>query len=272
MARDPLAPYDVALIRAANPSPLTLSGTNTWVVGRDPCWVVDPGPDLEDHVAAVLAEGAARGGIGGVALTHDHADHAGAAPAVVAGAGAGGAVAVRAARFAAVGAVPVADGERAGPLEAIAVPGHAPDHLCFALGDGLCFTGDAVLGAGSVFIAPDPGALSAYLRGLERLRARGFALLAPGHGPLVGDPEAKLSEYVEHRLDRERRLVGALEAGARSVDALLDAAWDDVPDTLRLPATVTLFAHLDKLADEGRLPAGVQERPAWFAQLGRHAH
>ncbi|HWH92668.1 MAG TPA: MBL fold metallo-hydrolase [Baekduia sp.] len=266
--RDLLAAHDVALVRADNPSPLTLTGTNTWIVGRDPCWVVDPGPDSEEHVAAVLAQAAARGGIGGVAVTHHHADHAGAVPALVAGAGA--AVEVRAAALAE--ARVALDGDAVGPLEAIAVPGHAPDHLCYALGEDLCFTGDAVLGEGSVFIAPDPGALAAYLDALERLRARRFALLAPGHGPVVLDADAKLAGYVAHRLDRERRLVAALDGGARSVDVLLDAAWDDVPDALRLPATVTLFAHLDKLREEGRLPAGVQERPAWFARLGRHAH
>jgi glyoxylase-like metal-dependent hydrolase (beta-lactamase superfamily II) len=264
MGRDPLAEFDVALVRADNPSALTLEGTNTWLAGRDPCWVVDPGPDLHEHVAAVLAEGVVRGGIGGVVLTHGHGDHAGAVSALVAGAG--GDVDV-------VGPG-VVDGSAVGPFEAIAVPGHAPDHVCFALlrDDGLCFTGDAVLGSGSVFIAPDPGALGAYLAGLERLRARDFRVLAPGHGPLVLDPRAKLDEYIAHRLDRERRLVGALDRGARSIDALLDAAWDDVGEDLRLPATVTLFAHLDKLADEGRLPDGVEERPDWFSQLGRHAH
>lgn len=267
MDADPLAAYDVALIRAANPSPLTLTGTNTWLVGRDPCWVVDPGPDLHDHVAAVLAAGVVRGGIGGIAVTHHHGDHAGAVPALVAGAG--GDVVVRAAAL--DGAEPAGDGDAVGPLEAIAVPGHARDHLCFALGD-LCFTGDAILGEGSVFIAPDPGALRGYLDGLERLRARNFALLAPGHGPLVTDPDARIAGYVEHRLERERRLVAALDAGARDADELLDVAWSDVPSALRLPATVTLYAHLDKLAEEGRRPDGVQERPAWFAELGRHAH
>jgi glyoxylase-like metal-dependent hydrolase (beta-lactamase superfamily II) len=259
-----LADADVALVRADNPSPLTLTGTNTWLVGRDPCWVVDPGPDLDAHVAAVLGAAAARGGLGGVALTHDHADHAGAVAAL-------GAPRVLAARF--EGATErIGDGDAAGPLRAIAVPGHAPDHLCFALGEDLCFTGDAVLGAGSVFIAPDPGALAGYLAGLQRLRAFGFTRLAPGHGPLIDDADAKLAEYVAHRLDRERRLIAALDGGARTIDALLDAAWDDVPDALRLPATVTLFAHLDKLAEEGRRPAGVEERPEWFGQLGRHAH
>lgn len=259
---------DVALVRADNPSPLTLTGTNTWLVGRDPCWVVDPGPaDLPSHVDAVLAEAAARGGVGGVALTHGHGDHAGAARAVA------GDAPILAAGW--EGATTrIAEGDFAGPLlEAIAVPGHAPDHLCFALAGGAtCFTGDAVLGAGSVFIAPAPGALRGYLDGLERLRARGFQRLLPGHGPVVEDADAKLMEYIAHRLERERLLVAALDAGARSVDALLDAAWSDAPAELRLPATVTLFAHLDKLAEEGRLPDGVEERPEWFSQLGRHAH
>jgi glyoxylase-like metal-dependent hydrolase (beta-lactamase superfamily II) len=258
---------DVALVRADNPSPLTLTGTNTWLVGRDPCWVIDPGPDLAEHVRAVLEAAARRGGVGGVALTHGHGDHAGAARAV-----AGDAPILAAAWEGATSRI--GDGDRAGPsLEVIAVPGHAPDHLCFALEGGAdCFTGDAVLGAGSVFIAPDPGALTGYLAGLERLRARGFARLLPGHGPIVEDADAKLAEYVAHRLDRERLLVAALDGGARTIDALLDAAWSDAPAQLRLPATVTLFAHLDKLAEEGRLPDGVEERPEWFAQLGRHAH
>src|SRR4051794_6011099 len=142
---------DVALVRADNPSPLTLTGTNTWLVGRDPCWVVDPGPaDLPEHVEAVLAAAAQRGGGGGVALTHGHGDHAGAARAV--GAAAGGVPILAAAWEGATARI--AEGDPAGPsLEAIAVPGHATDHLCFALAGGAaCLTGDAVLGAGSVFI------------------------------------------------------------------------------------------------------------------------
>jgi glyoxylase-like metal-dependent hydrolase (beta-lactamase superfamily II) len=261
---------DVALVRADNPSPLTLTGTNTWLVGRDPCWVVDPGPaDLPAHVDAVLAAAGERGGVGGVALTHGHGDHAGAARALADAAGAD--VPILAAGWEGATAR-IGEGDAAGPLlRAIAVPGHASDHLCFALGDA-CLTGDAVLGAGSVFIAPDPGALRGYLDGLERLWARGFARLLPGHGPIVEDADAKLAEYIAHRLDREARLVAALDDGARTIDALLDAAWSDAPSQLRLPATVTLFAHLDKLAEEGRLPDGVQERPEWFSQLGRHAH
>jgi glyoxylase-like metal-dependent hydrolase (beta-lactamase superfamily II) len=245
---------DATGIRAANPGAFTLTGTNSWVVGRDPAWIVDPGPALSDHIAALAAEVQRRGGLGGIALTHDHADHSDAVPALrrrfpdAPLAGARGAVDV----------VLVQD-TRFGPLEAVATPGHAPDHFAFVIGT-LALTGDAVLGTGSVFITPDPGALAGYLAGLARLRARSLQLLAPGHGPVVRDPAAKLDEYVAHRLDRERRLLAALRSGARSVTDLLDAAWDDVPDPLRPAATVTLAAHLDKLAGERRLPADV-ERP-----------
>jgi glyoxylase-like metal-dependent hydrolase (beta-lactamase superfamily II) len=264
MSGGALAGHDVAVVRADNPSPLTLSGTNTWLAGRDPAWVVDPGPPLEAHLAAIMAEGERRGGIGGIALTHDHPDHAEATATLAARAGG---VPVAAARWPGATIRLGAGGvEAAGPLRAIPVPGHAPDHVCLAFGD-VCFTGDAVLGEGSVFLAPDPGALRGYLDGLARLRAEGFALLLPGHGPPVGDPAAKLDEYVRHRLDRERALVGALAGGRRTVEELLDAAWADVPAQLRPVAAVTLATHLDKLDEEGGLPDGVERppRPAWLS-------
>ena len=243
----PLSAHDVGLVRADTPGPLTLSGTNTWLVGRDPCWVVDPGPALDDHLDAVAGEVAARGGAQGIVLTHGHPDHAEAVPAL--------------ARRLGAGVVAMAAGERAGPLTALATPGHTPDNLAYRAGR-LIFTGDAVLGEGSVFVAPDPGALSAYLTALERLRALGPALLCPGHGPPVTDPPATLDGLLAHRRERERALLAALERGLRTVDELLGAAWADTPPALRLPATLTLAAHLDKLAEEGRLPTGV-ERPPW---------
>jgi glyoxylase-like metal-dependent hydrolase (beta-lactamase superfamily II) len=255
MASFQLRGHGVTGVQADNPGAFTLSGTNSWLVGRNPTWLVDPGPALEPHIVALAGEIDSRGGLGGIALTHDHPDHSDAVPALRA-------------RFASAplaagrGDVDVrlADGSRFGPLEALATPGHAPDHFAFLVGE-VALTGDAVLGEGSVFIAPDPGALAGYLEGLERLRRRHPAVLGPGHGPPVTDPEAKLQEYIDHRLDRERRLLTALGEGRRSVDELLDAAWDDVPPLLRPAARVTLAAHLGKLADEGRLPAGV-ERPA----------
>jgi len=245
---------DLVGLRAANPGPFTLSGTNTWIVGRDPAWMIDPGPALSEHLDELGAEIQERGGLGGIALTHDHADHAEAVPAIrqrFPGAPLGGARGEADARL--------AEGSRFGPFEAIETPGHAPDHLAFVAGP-LAFTGDAVLGEGSVFVFPYPGALAAYLEGLGRLRERDLAVLLPGHGPPVGDPAAKLDEYVAHRLERERRLIAALDAGKRSTDELLDEVWDDAPAPLRPAAAWTLAAHLDKLSDEGRLPAGV-ERP-----------
>jgi glyoxylase-like metal-dependent hydrolase (beta-lactamase superfamily II) len=246
---------DIALVRADNPGPFTLNGTNTWIVGRDPCWVVDPGPALDAHLAAIETEVEARGGAAGIVLTHDHADHAEAAPAMA------DRLRVRVAATRARGAVRIADGDEVGPFTVVATPGHAPDHVSLVAGS-VCFTGDAILGEGSVFIAPDPGALSGYLRALARLREMGLEVLCPGHGPTVEDPVAKIDQYVAHRLDRERRLVAALDAGRRSVDELLDEVWDDAPEVLRPAAAVTLAAHLDKLEEEGRLPDGV-ERPKW---------
>ena len=117
-----------------------------------------------------------------------------------------------------------------------------------------------MLGEGSVFVAPGPGALAGYLDGLRRLRGLGLRRLHPGHGPEIEDADAKLDEYVAHRLEREQRLLAALDDGRRGVDELLDAAWSDAPEPLRPAAAITLAAHLDKLAEEGRLPDGV-ERP-----------
>jgi glyoxylase-like metal-dependent hydrolase (beta-lactamase superfamily II) len=123
----------------------------------------------------------------------------------------------------------------------------------------VAFTGDAVAGVGSSFIDPNGGGLGNYLDALRRLREMDLEALCPGHGPIVNDANAKLDEYIQHRLERERKLLAAFEMGLRDRDDLLDAAWDDVPwhvsPDLRRAAGVTLDAHLGKLRDEGRLPA-----------------
>ena len=223
-------PPGIVRVRAPNPSPLTLEGTNSYVVGR---WVVDPGPADRDHLDAIRR--AAGGEVEGVVLTHSHADHAEGAD-----------------RLGAAVTLP-GDGDEVGPFRAVATPGHSPDSVCLLLG-GACFTGDTVLGAGSVFIAPGEGSLSAYLDSLRRLRELDLEVLCPGHGPYVRDPYAKLDEYLEHRLDRERRLVAALEAGLRDREDLLDEVWADAPGALRPAAALTLEAHLEKLREEGWLP------------------
>lgn len=235
-----LAAHDVALVRADNPSALTLSGTNTWVVGRPRAWIVDPGPALDAHLDAVAAAVVARGGPGGIAVTHGHADHVEGLDALRERLGAD--VPVLSARAGA------AEGDVAGPLRVLALPGHSDDHLVFVAGRA-AFTGDAVLGEGSVFVS---GRLAAYLDGLRRLRALDLAVLCPGHGPPVWDVRAKLDAYVEHRLERERRLLAALDRGLRGEDELLDAAWSDAPTALRPAAAASLRAHLEKLREEGR--------------------
>ncbi len=248
--------YDVLLVRARNPGPLTLSGTNSWVVGRDPAWVVDPGPATGEHLEALYEATDERGGLGGVVLTHDHKDHSEAARTLTGRYGAplaGGRGAVD---------IAVTEGARIGPFTPVATPGHAADHFAFIAG-GACFTGDAVLGTGSVFISPYPGALAGYLSALARLRQReDFDVLCPGHGPPVWDARGKLEQYEGHRIERESRLIAALAEGHRSIEELLDTVWSDVPGQLRPAAEVTLAAHLDKLDEEQALPPGV-ERPSF---------
>jgi glyoxylase-like metal-dependent hydrolase (beta-lactamase superfamily II) len=227
-----LADHGVVLIRADNPSPLTLTGTNTWLVAG---WVIDPGPALDAHLDAIAASGA----VEGIALTHDHEDHIEGLDGLLARVGD---VPVVSARNGAAG------GDRVGQLEIVALPGHSDDHLAFVAGRA-AFAGDAVLGEGSVFVT---GQLAAYLDGLRELRERDLAVLCPGHGPPIWDVRGKLDEYIAHRLDREQRLLAALDAGLRSEDELLDAAWDDAPEQLRPFAAVSLRAHLEKLRAEGR--------------------
>jgi glyoxylase-like metal-dependent hydrolase (beta-lactamase superfamily II) len=236
-------PDGVTRVRAPNPSAFTLDGTNTYIVER---WVIDPGPNDAQHLEAVLD--AAGGAIDGIVITHAHPDHdEGAEPL--------------ADRAGGVEIVRPEDGDAVGPLTALATPGHAPDHMALLYGK-VAFTGDAVAGTGSSFVVPGGGGLGRYLEALNRLRELDLEALCPGHGPIVNDPQAKLDEYIQHRMERERKLLAALEMGLRDRDDLLDAAWDDVPwhvsPDLRRAASVTLDAHLEKLRAEGRLPADVR--------------
>ncbi len=250
-----LARAGVGCLRADNPGPLTLTGTNSWLVGRGPCWVVDPGPSLDDHLDALAREVAARGGAGGIAVTHSHADHAAGVDSLLARLPAP--VPVAAADPAAVtdgGARrPSTDGDVLGPLHVIALPGHARDHLGFVIDSPagrVGFTGDAVLGEGSVFVAGD---MVGYLDALRRLEALALAFICPGHGPVVTDPDRHLTSYRAHRLERERSVLDAWRRGIRDERELVTAVWGELPERLDRAATVTLRAHLVKLEDDGEL-------------------
>jgi glyoxylase-like metal-dependent hydrolase (beta-lactamase superfamily II) len=241
---------DVERLTAHNPGPMTLDGTNTYLVGRDPAVVIDPGPDEEGHIEAIRRAAEGRGGIGTVLLTHGHGDHSD---------GVGS-----------LGVEPThpADGEWVAGLQALATAGHADDHLCFLLPTGdvrsgpyACFTGDLILGEGSTIVGPRNmgGSLRDYMDSLRRLQALDLTVLYPGHGPEVGDPQDKIAQYLAHRQEREDRLVAALDRGERSRAALLADVWDDVPEQLRGAAAIAMQAQVEKLEDEGRLPSDLRD-------------
>jgi glyoxylase-like metal-dependent hydrolase (beta-lactamase superfamily II) len=232
---------EILRIVAPNPGPMTLEGTNTYLYGADPCVVIDPGDEDPGHLAAIRSAAAERGGIGTVLITHSHFDH-------LAGADQLGAPVVA-----------PSDGEEHGGLRALATPGHAADHVVFLSADGVCFCGDLVLGLGSTIVPPGGNSLAAFMDSLALLQGRNLTLMCPGHGPWITDPPAKLAEYVEHRMMRERRLLAALDSGERSRAALLAAAWDDVPPELLPMAAMAMEAHLEKLEGEGRLPFALVE-------------
>jgi glyoxylase-like metal-dependent hydrolase (beta-lactamase superfamily II) len=232
---------EVLRVVAPNPGPMTLAGTNTYLYGFDPCVAIDPGPDDEGHLNSLRAAAGERGGIGLVLLTHSHGDHSAGAERLNAD------------------VVLPGGGEMHAGLRTLATPGHAADHVCLLTGDGVCFSGDLVLGEGSTFVPPDGGSLAAYMDSLRLLQAEPIELICPGHGPWITDPAAKLAEYVEHREMRERRLLTALERGERSKQALLAEAWSDVPAELRPAAALVMEAHLQKLRAEGHLPDDLWE-------------
>lgn len=243
---------EILRLLADNPGPMTLTGTNTYLVGTDPCWVIDPGPDDKRHLAVVEAAIEDRGGAAGVLLTHSHNDHTGAVVPL------------------GIEVVRLVDGLRleygagdsvhgASWLTAVATPGHAVDHFCLFTADGVCFSGDLILGWGSTYVPPDGGSLAAYMDSLRLVAARSPGLVCPGHGPWITDPPAKISEYLAHRESRESGLIEALERGERSRMALLEEVWSDVPELLRPAAAVVMEAHLQKLGNEGRLPDDLGE-------------
>lgn len=241
----PVAGAAVALVRADNPSPMTLDGTNTWVFGfDDESWVIDPGPDDPAHIAAIADAAGRLGRPRAVLLTHDHLDHS----------------AGLAAAAAALGGVPVlrkGDVFERMPLAALHTPGHAADHLVFHFGDDhnrVVFSGDLILGQSSTIVPPGGGTLIAYLESLEAVAALSPNLILPGHGEPIEDALGAVAGQREHRLKRERDLVAALERGVRDREALLDLVWSDVGPQLRIAAHVTMQTNLEKLDLEGRLP------------------
>lgn len=247
------------LVLAPNPSPMTLEGTNTYLLGAPgggEVVVVDPGPDLLDHRRQVEEAAAGRdAAIVGVVITHHHADHAEAAGwARDWGAQVWGFTP----SLLGVQSEPLRDGERlrrAGvELEAVHTPGHASDHVCLRVsGTGAVLTGDHVLGRGTTVVAWPDGDMTDYLASLRRLAGLGASALYPGHGPVLDDPAAVITGYLAHREERERAIVAALAAGESTPAGIVARVYADVDPGLHPAAERSVRAHLDKLVAEGRV-------------------
>jgi len=250
----------VTRLIAPNPGVMTGPGTNTYLVGDEQLAVIDPGPPIDAHVAAVLAAGAGR--IRWILCTHTHRDHSPAASAVQAATGArviglpapacgshddGFAPDWRPAHDELLAVAGVS-------LRALRTPGHASNHVCFLLEETrMLFTGDHVMQGSTVIINPPDGDMGAYLRSLDALLALDIAIMAPGHGYLIGSPHREIRRLVQHRLWREARVVAALEGRAGATcEELVPQAYADAPPQLHGIAARSLLAHLRKLVAEGK--------------------
>ena len=257
----------VRRVIAPNPTLMTGPGTGSYLVG-DPSGelaVVDPGPDLPGHLDRLAEVGAGR--IRWIVVTHTHLDHSPGVPGLVARTGAA-TVGFRADEdwtpdvLAGDGWTLRLEGQTvATTLRALHTPGHASNHLCWLVEEeNLLFSGDHIMDGSTVVIAPPDGDMAAYLAQLERLRGLGLSAIAPGHGRLITDPDARIDAYLKHRRDRETQLVGALAeltagGATATVEELVARCYTETPEALRPVARYSVWAHLRKLAGEGRVAA-----------------
>jgi glyoxylase-like metal-dependent hydrolase (beta-lactamase superfamily II) len=247
------------VVLAPNPGPMTLDGTNTYLLGapdNGAVVVVDPGPDLRAHRDAVGAALAERGAeVAAVVVTHHHADHAEAAGWAAAW---GAPLRAFSPDLMPAPAGALRDGETVAAggvtLEALHTPGHASDHLCLRVREtGVVLTGDHVLGRGTTVVAWPDGDMAAYLDSLERLARTPATALYPGHGPALAEPAHVIAEYLAHRRERERQVLDALDAGDTTPAAIVRRVYADVDSSLHPAAERSVRAHLAKLAAEGRV-------------------
>jgi glyoxylase-like metal-dependent hydrolase (beta-lactamase superfamily II)/8-oxo-dGTP pyrophosphatase MutT (NUDIX family) len=253
----------VQRIIAPNPGVMTGPGTNTYLVGERDIAVIDPGPAIASHIEKILQFN----NIKWILCTHTHMDHSPAAAALKAATGAQvlgrpapeGQDATFKPDFVVESGQRIQLGETSGSisLRAIHTPGHASNHLCYFLEETrMLFTGDHVMQGSTVVINPPDGDMRAYLASLEKLLAEDLAIIAPGHGYLIGAPHKELRRLIAHRLGREQKVVRALEQlGDASVEDLLPLVYDDVPARIHRVAARSLTAHLEKLAAEGAVRA-----------------
>lgn len=276
---DRLAP-GVRRVLAPNPSPMTFRGTNSYLVGTGRVALIDPGPDLPAHRAALLAALEPGERISHILVTHAHLDHSPLAHPLAEATGAEVLAFGPAPRSPAMQALAeagetggegidrgftphrsLADGEGvSGPdwtLTALHTPGHLGDHLCLAFGKA-CFSGDHVMGWASSLVSPPDGDMTAYLASLARLAQEDWRCLYPGHGDPVTEPAARIAWLAAHRQDRERMILEALARGTADLSELTAEVYAETPVALLPAARRNLLAHLVDLAQRNRIRADPQ--------------
>ena len=255
---------------ADNPGPFTFTGTGTYIVGSGTVAVIDPGPPDERHLEALLRaiEGET---VSHVLVTHTHADHSPLARPFAAATGAAIHAAEPPSPGAGAGVVIEEDDDSAfrpdrvtdegdvfeGPgwtIETIATPGHASNHLCFALREeNALFSGDHVMGWSTTVVSPPDGDMGEYYASLDKVAARGFATLWPTHGPPVTEPQPFLAAYKAHRLEREAQILEQVRAGRGRIAEMVPVIYAAVDQRLWPAAAHSVLAHLLHLTRAGAI-------------------
>lgn len=274
---------DVICLTANNPSPMTYTGTNTYIVGQGSLSVIDPGPDLDDHLEAILACGQ----IDRIILTHSHIDHTALVPRLKAATGAvvyayGDSDAGRSAvmtELSAKGLIAggegvdhsftpdhlLADGDVIAGMTVIHTPGHMGNHICLVYGD-LVFTGDHVMGWATSIVSPPDGDLTDFMASCRKLRSIPARLYLAGHGDPVENPHERLDWLIAHRLSREAQIIATLGNGPATASELTKAIYTDVPAALLPAAERNVIAHLIDLTVQNRIaPIGPLSADARFS-------
>jgi glyoxylase-like metal-dependent hydrolase (beta-lactamase superfamily II) len=257
---------------ARNPGPFTFTGTGTYIIGRGQVAVIDPGPDLPEHLEAILAALEPGEQVSHILVTHHHSDHSPLAGPLKAKTGApiyGCAVGVQAEEStirteagADLGFTPdisLCGGGQVieGPgwtLEAVATPGHTSNHICFGLKEeNALFSGDHIMGWSTTVITPPDGDMTDYMESLERVKARGYDVLWPTHGPPIRDVTAFIEAYAAHRRAREAQVLQAVKDGHGKIVEMVPVLYADVDPRLHPAAARSVLGHMIDLVRRGKV-------------------